>query len=451
MEGWAQPRKDSARNARGAGGGKKHGLSDLRMHLLTDHNLSAFLLVLGTLWGLLFVYFRRPLLSFWREPMLHVPVFILESDDWGAGPESQVDALNRLADLLSQFKDHHGKSPVMTLGIALAVPDGPKIAAGKLASYHPLPLSSPRFATLREALMKGMVLHVFAPQLHGMEHYWPPAMLAAATSDEAVANWLTQPAVQPTESLPAHLQSRWVDASTLPAHPIPKHLMEAAVTREIAEFRAVFGFAPEVAVPPTFLWNDVLEQTWARHGVHFLVTPGIRYCSRDAQGGLVSDRDSIVNGQHGHSGITYLVRDDYFEPARGHRADLAIAAVARKAHLGRPALLEMHRFNFIAETGGQDSSFDELRKLLSGLIPALPTVRFMSTLELARHMAEHAPGLVETRIRQRIRFWLNRINEIPRFRKLALVSGLVIPLKLLDLAVGRPDILATPSLMGTPP
>ena len=394
----------------------------------------------GRYGALLFIYFRRPLLSFWREPMLRVPVFILESDDWGAGPESQVDALNRLAGLLSQFKDHYGKSPVMTLGIALAVPDGPKIAAGKLASYHSLTLSSPRFAALREALTKGVALQVFASQLHGMEHYWPPAMLAAAKSDAAVANWLTQPAPQPTESLPAHLQSRWVDASTLPSRPIPKHLIEAAVTREIAEFRVVFGSVPEVAVPPTFLWNDAVEQAWARHGVRFLVTPGARYCGRDAQGGLVSDRETIVNGQHGQNGITYLVRDDYFEPARGHRADQAIAAVTRKTYLGRPALLEMHRFNFIAETDGRDSAFDELRKLLSGLIPALPNVRFMSTAELARHIAERAPELVETRIRRRIRFWLNRINEIPRFRKLALLSGLVMPLKLLGLAVGRPGI-----------
>lgn len=421
------------------------------MRLLTDPYLSAFLLVLGTLWGLLFVCFRRPLLSFWREPMLRVPVFILESDDWGAGPESQVVALNRLADLLSQFKDHYGKSPVMTLGIALAVPDGPKIVAGKLASYHPLPLSSPRFAALREALTKGVALQVFAPQLHGMEHYWPPALLAAAKSDAAVANWLTQPASQPTESLPAHLQSRWVDASTLPSRPIPKHLIEAAVTREVAEFRAVFGFAPEVAVPPTFVWNDALEQAWAQHGVRFLVTPGARYCGRDAQGNLVSDRDTIVNGQHGQNSITYLVRDDYFEPAHGHRGVQAIAAVIRKTHLGRPALLEMHRFNFIAETEGRESAFDELRKLLGGLIPALPNVRFMSTIELARLIAERAPELVETRIRQRLRFWLSRINEIPRFRKLALLSGLAIPLKLLDLVVGRPVILATPSLIGTPP
>jgi hypothetical protein len=421
------------------------------MHFLTDNYWSVFLLVLGALWSLLFVYFRRPLLRFWREPMLTEPVFILESDDWGAGPESQVDALNRLASLLSQFKDHYGESPVMTLGIALAVPNGQKISAEKLASYHPLPLSSPRFAALREALMKGMALQVFAPQLHGMEHYWPPAMLEAAKSDGTVANWLSQPIPQPTEYLPAHLQSRWVNASTLPSRPIPKHLIEAAVTKEIAEFRSVFGFTPEVAVPPTFLWNDEVEQAWAQHGVRFLVTPGTRYCGRDAQGGLVPDRDTIVNGQHGQNGITYLVRDDYFEPARGHRADQAIAAVIRKTQLGRPALLEMHRFNFIAEAGGRESAFDELRKLLSGLIPALPNVRFISTAKLARHIAERAPELVETRMRQRIRFWLSRVNEIPRFRKLALLSGLVIPLKLLDLAVGRPGIPAASSPLGTHP
>ena len=60
----------------------------------------------------------------------------------------------------------------------------------------------------------GMARGVFALQLHGLEHFWPPTLMASGAA--AVAAWLRQPVPATTERLPSHLQSRWVDAGTLP-------------------------------------------------------------------------------------------------------------------------------------------------------------------------------------------------------------------------------------------
>jgi hypothetical protein len=48
--------------------------------------------------------YRQDLLALWREPMLRHPVLIVESDDWGAGPLTQAEGLERLSGILSEYR-----------------------------------------------------------------------------------------------------------------------------------------------------------------------------------------------------------------------------------------------------------------------------------------------------------------------------------------------------------
>ncbi|PKO73368.1 MAG: hypothetical protein CVU23_03055, partial [Betaproteobacteria bacterium HGW-Betaproteobacteria-17] len=132
------------------------------------------------LWAAVLLAFATPLAARWREPALRHPVLIIESDDWGAGPLQQADALTRLTSTLQAIRDRSGRPAVMTLGVILEVPDGPRIATAHCTEYHALPLADPRFDTVRAAIQAGIRTGVFAPQLHGQCHYWPPALLAAA-------------------------------------------------------------------------------------------------------------------------------------------------------------------------------------------------------------------------------------------------------------------------------
>ena len=389
-------------------------------------------------WLVPLLYFQRPLRALWREPVLRQPILILESDDWGPAPDSHARALQALADLLMRFSDSQGRHPVMTLGIVLAVPDTERIKQDKYEQYHALPLSSPQCAAVLDTMRRGISAGVFAPQLHGMEHYWPASLMSAVRTHEEIRDWLEQDGLPSTENLPSHLQSRWIDVSRLPSRPIPKHLIRDAVQAEVEAYAGLFGAPPDVVVPPTFVWNNTVERAWAKAGVRFIVTPGIRHEARDYQGKLRSEGKTILNGEHGRGGVEYIVRNDYFEPASGHQAQQAVSALANKTALGRPALLETHRYNYIGDADTVQASLVELEKLLTAALAAFPNLYFLSTVELAQYMSVRHADWIEQRVSARLHAWLARIQEVPRFAKIAGLSGLAVPLWVLSLFARLP-------------
>jgi hypothetical protein len=309
----------------------------------------------------------------------------------------------------------------MTLGVILAVVD-----TATTPDYKRVVLDDARLAPVLAALRGGIAAGVFVPQLHGMEHYWPPTVLAAAHTDTAVTAWLTGAALPSTEALPSALQSRWTDARVLPSQALPVAEIDAAAALETATFARIFGQPARVAVPTTFVWNDAVERAWAAHGVRFVVTPGTRHDYRDAHGKPAGDGRVIRNGARSDNGVRYLVRDQYFEPALGHDAARGLAALARQTLLGRPALLETHRFNFIGTAAA--ASLQALDELLTAARGAYPTLRFLSTEQIAEAMAHADASLLETGLRGRLRSGLVRTHTLPRFARLARLSGLVLPL-----------------------
>ena len=99
---------------------------------------------------------RRTLRALWREPVLRKPVLIIESDDWGAGPEEQAAQLDRIAAVLSGFLDRNGSRPVMTLGVVLGVVDGARVLGDRLRCYHAKHLDAPEFAKTLTAIRNGV-------------------------------------------------------------------------------------------------------------------------------------------------------------------------------------------------------------------------------------------------------------------------------------------------------
>jgi len=371
--------------------------------------------------GVALLFFWRDLSAVWREPVMRYPVLIIESDDWGAGPiEAQVAALERLLETLARFRDERGRHPVMTLSLILAVPDGPAIR--RQGRYCRLSMDDPKFVPLREVLERGRAAGVFAMQLHGLEHYWPAALMAV--DDSQVRAWLTAEAPQATERLPSHLQSRWVDASVLPSTPLEREAIRTAVAEEVQLFKSVFGDVPRVAVPPTFVWNVEVERSWAEQGVEFVVTPGLRSACRDATGLPNCDSGPFLSGEAG-KGVTYLVRDDYFEPERGHRAEQALSALARKASEGRACLLETHRSNFIGDPAVEEKARAEITRLLEEALLRNSELRFISTEELGLAIRHKDPEWIEFRFLPRWNAWRARIRHITGFWRLARVTGLV--------------------------
>lgn len=377
------------------------------------------------LWAGILLAFARPLLARWREPVLRHPVLVIESDDWGAGPLAQADALTRLAAMLQGISDASGRPALMTLGVVLEVPDGARIAAAGGTEYRGLSLADSRFDGVRAAIESGIAAGVFVPQLHGQCHYWPPALLAAARNDAAVRDWLTGAEPAMTEDLPASLQSRWIDASNLPSRALDPAAVRQAVADEVRNYRALVGRAPQVAVATTFVWNDAVEAAWAQAGVEAIVTPGRRATCRNAAGAPDCVDATMLAGERSPAGPTYLVRDVYFEPALGHVPQRLVDGLRARTRQGRACLVETHRFNFLR---APDASLAALEAALRDALAACPGLCFAAPVELARALRAHDPAWVETRLGHRLAAWRARLDEMPRFARLARLSGLALPL-----------------------
>jgi hypothetical protein len=380
------------------------------------------------LWASILLAFARPLLARWREPVFRYPILIIESDDWGAGPLEQAEALRKISTVLHGIRDRTGRPVVMTLGVILEVPDGPRIAAGDCREYHALPLSDPRFDDVRAAMQEGTAAGVFAPQLHGQCHYWPPAVMAAAKTDPAVRAWLTTPEPAATEQLPSHLQSRWVDASVLPSRALNADDVRQALAHEASAYEALFGAKPQVAVATTFVWNDVVEAAWSKAGIEVIITPGRRAAGRNAAGAPDFADKSMLTGERSLSGETYLVRDVYFEPTLGHAPQRLVEGLQARTRQGRACLVETHRFNFLRAL---DESLSALRTALEAAGDAVPSLRFVTPLELGLAIQHRDPSWIETGMKRRLAAWLTRLDEIPRFGRVARLSGLAWPLNVL--------------------
>lgn len=369
--------------------------------------------------------YRRELVALWKEPVFRHPIVIIESDDWGAGPLNQADALNRLTDILKRFADDEGRHPVMTIAVVLAVADGSSQKAG--GAYQRIDLRDPLFTQVRQALEQGTQSGVFSLQLHGLEHYWPATLMSS--TDSNVRNWLCQEGPSATEALPAHLQSRWVDAGSLPSKPLSPQVIEFAVEEEAKLYADLFGKPAEVVVPMTFVWDDGVESAWAQKGIRFVVTPGCRNTCLDTQG-RPGCRSGMIRNGDSSGGVTYLVRNDYFEPEKGHTARSALTAMARKTKQGRPCLLETHRSNFLGPNA--EAAYKEITLFMEDVLRHYPEIIFVSTRALGEAITASSHPLIENRYRPRLSSWIVRLEELNRFQKLIKISGL----KLLLLIIG---------------
>jgi hypothetical protein len=256
--------------------------------------------------------------------------------------------------------------------------------------------------------------------------------MTAARGDAGVRAWLTGVPLAPTEDLPAHLQSRWIEASQLPSRTLEATQVATAAEEEAASYRKLFGSWPEVAVPTTFVWNGEVEHAWKKAGVEVVITPGRRATGRDAAGELAEVDRQMLTGDLSDAGQCYLVRDVYCEPALGHSAQRLVDGLVERTRQGRACLVEMHRFNFLRE---MDQSVKTLQAAIALSLDRYPNLRFATPLELARAIRQANPALLETRFALRLRAWLARLHEVPRFGRAARITGLVVPLRLLERAL----------------
>ena len=128
------------------------------------------------------------------------------------------------------------------------------------------------------------------------------------------------------------------------------------------------------------------------------------------------------------------MRDVYFEPALGHSAQRLVDGLVERTRQGRACLVEMHRFNFLQQ---MDQSLKTLQRGDRAL--SLDSLSESAVHDSARTRARHTagePGAPGNRgSAMRLRAWLARLHEVPRFGRATRLTGLFVPLRLLERAL----------------
>ncbi len=394
---------------------------------MSTESLLVVPLLLPLFWAAVLWQWRATVRSCWQEPVLRRPVLVIESDDWGPGPDWHAERLAEVGRCLAHHRDAEDRPALMTLGVVLGAPDTAAMAQNGLTEYRRITLDDYRCRRLLEQMQAGARDGVFALQLHGMEHYWPSALLRGARQDESVRAWLTGDEFPPYDGLPSALQSRWIDGSRLPSQPLAEHEIRLAAEEETATWRLIFGQPPTVVVPPTFVWTREVETAWIAAGVQVVITPGRRYTQRDASGQPTGEEGPFHNGEIAAEGARYLVRDIYFEPERGHTTAQVLEDASRRFQLGRPALLETHRSNFIGSETDCQRNIENLEELLCTALRRWPGIAFLSPEALGRIYTDKTEEWCASGLGARLHLSLRRLEGVSRLRKLAWLTGLALP------------------------
>jgi hypothetical protein len=151
-------------------------------------------------------------------------------------------------------------------------------------------------------------------------------------------------------------------------------------------FEDIFGFKSKSFIAPTYCWPTQIEYTLKENGVKFLqgmITQKIPI----NEGEKFKTNKNNFQGTRSNSGLIYLMRNVFFEPAQNPKIDwindcMKRIDIAFKWH--KPATISMHRLNVIGalNENNRNKNLKLLKRLLNEITKKWPDIEFMSSDEL---------------------------------------------------------------------
>ncbi len=336
-------------------------------------------------------------------------IVVIESDDWGSirTPNREIyeksiqkgiflnkssfgkndtlasnEDFEALYNVLRKHKDSAGNHPVITANTIVANPDFEKIKESKFQEYY--------FEIFTETLKKypnrsfklwqqGIDEKLFYPQLHGREHL-------------NVMRWLKTLRSGSKSALFA-FEHNYFGISELVSEGVPNFLPaldydddesrifgNQAVAQSADIFKEIFGFASQSFIAPNYYWHDETEKVLAEKNINYI--QGV-YTQR-----LPNEKYNYhYLGERSKHNQIYLTRNVIFEPAtsieRGW-VSTALLEIERAIKLQKPAIISMHRVNFIGSIFEENrtKNLHLLDQLLHEIVKRWPETEFMHSAEL---------------------------------------------------------------------
>lgn len=355
----------------------------------------------------------------WRGWHTDRKILVIESDDWGtvrmpsreafqslANSNSLIeqDAFSRLDhlatttdlsdlfDVLTSFKDQHGRHPAITANTIVANPDFAKIEASDFQTYHYEPfhetiLRQPNGKQVLDLWEEGRCKKIFCPQLHGREHLHVPAWLKLLREDNkdlrAAFEW--QCFGVPYRSDSTNNKRRNLLAAFDHLDIAGEEEFQAGAVEDAAAiFEDYFGYRSQTLIAPAYIWHPRLEQAIKKEDIRFLQGLSLYYMPRRN----AYQKQLRFTGQVSKAGLVQLVRNCFFEPAPKPQWDwgtTALSQIEAAFAAKKPAILSTHRINFIGrlDESNRTTNLKLFAELLQNIIARWPSVEFLTSPELA--------------------------------------------------------------------
>lgn len=337
-------------------------------------------------------------------------IVVIESDDWGSirMPNREIyekclkqgfgvdhshynkydslasnDDFEHLYSILSQYKDKNSNSPIITANTIVANPDFERIEADNFSTYYYEKFTDTinKYDDCSLASWKeGIDNKLLFPQLHGREHLnisrWmrhlqSPSKEMAFVFDNRLIG--LGPSIT-NQNLPSFLQA-------FDQHDYLKdHSIETILTDAVRIFEEVFGYQSKSFIAPNYIWNKKIEDILADLNVKYL---------QGSASQITSNQKLYPHylGQKNSCGQLYLTRNVIYEPSSAPNKDwnsLALKQINRAFKLNKPAIICMHRVNFIGSIFEENrvNNLKLFNELLKQIIKSWPEIEFMNSVQL---------------------------------------------------------------------
>lgn len=345
-------------------------------------------------------------------------IVVIESDDWGSirMPSKAVydeflrrgvkvdrdpycrydslatpDDLSALFDVLLSVKDSYGHPAIVTANAVVANPVFDKIKESGYSEYYYEPFTE----TLNrskihkgsfELWKQGMAEGIFHPQFHGREHLNVKKWLRTLQDgDEVTKIAFDLGTFGLTSAVDSRIKKNYMGAFN---SGLDEDIVEynQIINEGLTLFEQLLGYKSESFIATTYTWNPKIESNLKAQGVHYLQGMVHQHVPLDDDTTFKWKKNNFV-GRKSPGGLTYLMRNCYFEPSQSSEGAVDCMNRIRIAfRWHKPAIICMHRLNVIGSIDEQNrkTNLESLSWLLKQIVKEYSDVEFMSSDELGR-------------------------------------------------------------------
>lgn len=350
-------------------------------------------------------------------------IVVIESDDWGSirmpsryiyeefrrrcvhvdrDPYCRYDNLatkqdmEALFEVLTSVRDKNGRHAILTANSVVANPVFDKIKESGFQEYFYEPFietlnRSDAHKGAFDMWKQGMAEGVFHPQFHGREHLNVKKWLRTLRSgEEATRLAFDLGTFGLTSAVDSRIKNNYMGAFNSGLDKDIKEY-EKIIEEGLSLFEQLFGFKSESFIATTYTWSPKIEPCLKSNGVKFLQGMVHQHVPLDDDTNFGWKKDNFI-GRKSLNGLTYLMRNCYFEPSQGgDTAEDCMKRIKIAFRWNKPATISMHRLNVIGsiDENNRTKNLASLKWLLGQIVKEYPDVEFKSSDELGK--------LIETR------------------------------------------------------